>query len=84
MLLRIALSTMPVRAGLKTVALSNVIRCGPLELRLQNSLKSYNLNISRSYARGPTRGPYTRSDAGRAPTLKEKLMGPPSENGRIM
>ncbi|XP_004527409.1 growth hormone-inducible transmembrane protein [Ceratitis capitata] len=80
MFLRFAMSATPIRFGLKTVALSNVIRCGPLEARLQNSLKSYNLNISRSYARGPTRGPYTRNEVGRTPTLKEKLMGPPSEN----
>ncbi|XP_054727466.1 growth hormone-inducible transmembrane protein [Anastrepha obliqua] len=80
MLLRFALSTAPVRFSLKGASSAHAIRCGSLGSSLQNSLKSYNLNISRNYARGPTRTTNTRSEVGRGPTLKEKLMGPPSEN----
>ncbi|XP_037935961.1 growth hormone-inducible transmembrane protein [Teleopsis dalmanni] len=40
-------------------------------------------NVTRNYARGP-REPYSRTESARTPTMKEKLMGPPSENAFSM
>ncbi|XP_067638689.1 growth hormone-inducible transmembrane protein [Eurosta solidaginis] len=79
-MLRLALCTLPVRVGSKAVSIPNVIRAGPLETLVHNPIKLQNFNICRNYARGPGREPYTRTEVGRSPTLKEKLMGPPSEN----
>jgi len=44
-----------------------------------------NLSAVRSYARGPvrTRAPVEHQQV-RAPSLKEKLMGPPSANGEAL
>jgi len=75
MLLRLALSTARPAGSLKILAQS------PAQLFRANP----NLSAVRSYARGPvrTRAPVEHQQV-RAPSLKEKLMGPPSANGEAL
>lgn len=81
MLLRLA-TQLPGRLANSSTTLSSSLKQTLLAPRL---VKPSNNNILvRQYARGTREPPVTaRGVVRREPTLKEKLMAPPSENGKI-
>ena len=79
MLLRIA-TQLPGRLASSSNTLSYSVK---QSLLVPRQIKPQNNNLLvRQYARGPREPPVSaRGEIRRGPTLKEKLMAPPSENG---
>lgn len=81
MLLRLAAQFPGRVASMSSTTLSGTLKQALLVPRL---IKPSNNNLLvRNYARGPRETPVVRGEVRRGPTLKEKLMGPPSENGKL-